>query len=110
MNFRKGDKWYQGATAAEIVRALERDAADYPHQGARLCEFLRWSFAQCGDRIPQRELDLSARLDDETLALGYLCLCEQYGLGELSDVLPRKRVSDLGSHIGCQHHAKEELR
>ena len=39
------------------------------------------------DQVPLRELAVSDKVSDETLALSYLCLLDQYGLGEL-DTLP----------------------
>ena len=84
MIFRTGGKFYRGATAVEIARALERDAADYPRPGQTLRQFLLWSLNHLLDRVPPRELDLSDRLDDEALALSYLCLCDEYDAGELT--------------------------
>jgi hypothetical protein len=40
------------------------------------------------DRIPQRELDVSAKLSDETIAFNYLCLLDNYGVGNLYDTRP----------------------
>ncbi len=88
MIYRSGGREYHGATAVEIVRQLERDAADYAPRDNSLREFLRWSLARLGDRIPARELDLSRHLDDETLTFDYLCLCDEYGIGGLQIVLP----------------------
>jgi len=89
MLFRTGDKEYRAASAVEIVRRLEQDAAGYLRPPGQLREFLRWSLAGWSDSLPTRELDLSDHLGDETLALSYLCLCAEYGLGELLDV-PRR--------------------
>lgn len=83
MIFRTGGKYYRGATAVEIARALERDAGDYTHPGQTIRQFLLWSLDRLRDRVPPRELDLSDRLDDEALAFSYLCLCDEYGAGEL---------------------------
>ena len=33
--------------------------------------------------MPRRDLDLSESLEDETLALGYLFLLDEYGVGEV---------------------------
>jgi hypothetical protein len=88
MVFKIGPKSYRGSSATEIVRGMERDAEGYPHKGAALHEFLAWSLAQLGDRIPLRELDLNAELSEETLALSYLCLLDQYSLGELANAAP----------------------
>jgi hypothetical protein len=65
------------------VRSLERAAADYPHRGQSIRRFLRWSLDRLGDRLPPRELGLSDTLEDEALALNYLCLCDEYGAGKL---------------------------
>lgn len=87
MIFRTGGREYAGATAVEIVRELARDERNGSDEEAHesLYEFLRRSLARLGDRVPSRELDLSARLDDETLARSYLLLCAEYGVGELTD-------------------------
>lgn len=74
---------YRGESATEIVRAMEQDAMDYPHGGGPIRQFMLWSLNQLGDRVPPRELDLSDRLEDEALALSYLCLRDEYGAGEL---------------------------
>jgi hypothetical protein len=85
MRFRINDTEYAGASALDIVEALRRDAARGGHGWASPLEFLRWAHAELGDRVPARDLDVSERLSDETLALNYLCLCDEYGVGELSD-------------------------
>lgn len=82
MIFRTEGKKYEYESAVEIVRQMERDAADYTQQGGTLRQFLRWSLARMDDRVPQRELDVSDWPNDEKLALGYLYLREEYGLGE----------------------------
>ncbi len=82
MIFCTDGKKYEHESAVEIVRELERDAADYPHRGGTLRQFLRWSLAQMDDRVPQRELDVSDWPNHEKLALSYLYLREEYGLGE----------------------------
>jgi hypothetical protein len=78
-------KEYAGATAAEIVREMERDAGAYPHRGGTLSAFLRWSLDGLADRVHMRELDLGTHMADETLAFSYLCLLERYGIGRLDD-------------------------
>ena len=72
MIFRTKKKDYYGITALEIVRAMECDAKDYPHQGQSVRRFLRWSFQRFGNRLPPRDTDLSDRLEDEELALHFL--------------------------------------
>jgi hypothetical protein len=83
MIFQVGEKDYRGESATQILRALERDTADYPYRGQPLRKFLRWSLSQLGDKLPARELDLSDTLPDEALALSYLYLRDEYGAGEL---------------------------
>ena len=89
MIFWIGPTAYSSASAVAIVREMERNAPDYPHKGGSLRQFLRWSFAQLGDNIPSRELALSNQVSDETLALSFLCLLDEYGLGELR-VMPEQ--------------------
>jgi hypothetical protein len=84
VTYRTEAKTYRGLSAVEVVQALERDAAAYPERGAPLCRFLSWSLAQLADSIPSRDLLVSPRLNDETLALWFLSLCDEYGLGSLS--------------------------
>ena len=91
MVFRAGGREYRGASALEIVEALRREAAGGAGAGQTLRQFLRDSLERLGDRIPLRELDVSDRLDDETLALSYLYLRDEFGAGELSDVPGRQR-------------------
>lgn len=78
----KGKK-YRGASALDIVRALESDAEDYSFQGQSVRLFLRWSLERLGNRLPPRDLDLSDRLEDDALALSYLYLRDEYGAGKL---------------------------
>ncbi|HEX8138235.1 MAG TPA: hypothetical protein VF544_11640 [Pyrinomonadaceae bacterium] len=85
-------KNYRGESALEIVQALEQDATDYPYRGRPISQFMLWSLNQLGDRVPPRELDLSDRLEDEALALSYLCLRDEYGAGELFVDHPDSRV------------------
>lgn len=90
--FRIGERVYLGETALEIVNALKVvEASGGPDKSVRLREFLRQSFERLSDRIPLRELDVSDRLDDETLALSYLYLRDEYGAGELLGVPRRSR-------------------
>ncbi len=83
MIFRTEGKEYQEASAVEVVHAMEQDAAGYTHRGSTLRQFLHWSLMRHDNRIPQRDLSLSRRISDEHLALSYLCLCDEYGVGEL---------------------------
>lgn len=81
--FRIQDKEYRSATAVGVVLALELDAEAYTERGRPIRHFLHWSLERLGDQIPPRDLDLSERVDDETLALTYLFLCDEYGVGEV---------------------------
>ena len=91
MLFRVEGKEYGGESALEIVQSIKRDASDGDSDSLTLREFLRRSLNQLSDRIHFRELDVSDRLDDETLALGYLFLLDKFKTGELSGVRYRKR-------------------
>ena len=85
MRFRIDGTEYDGASPLDIVEAMRREAT----RKGRACptprEFLRRAHAELGERVPARELDVSDRLSDDTLALNYLCLCDEYGVGELVD-------------------------
>lgn len=83
MIFLTEGKRYGGESAVEIVRALERDAVDFPHRGGPIRQFMLWSLNRLRDQLHPRELDLSDRLEDEELAHSYLLLCTEYGVGEL---------------------------
>jgi len=72
---------YSDKTAVGIIRAIERDTHDYVSQGARVQDFLVWSLARLADEIPPRELEISPRLGDETIAFNYLCLLDSYEIG-----------------------------
>jgi hypothetical protein len=67
--FRTQEKKYCGSSALEIVRTLEKDTRNYPHRGKSVRRFLSWSLGRLDNYIPPREMDLSDRLEDETLAL-----------------------------------------
>lgn len=75
------NKRYLGKTAVKILRAIEWDTDDYPTKNGTIQDFLTWSLEQMSDRIPLRELDVSPRLSDETLAFNYLCLLDNYKIG-----------------------------
>ena len=83
MIFRRREKEFSGTTAVNVVRALERDDNEYRHCGGSIRQYLRWSLNQLGSRVSSRDLDVSDRLEDEALALGYLLLLDEYGMGEL---------------------------
>ena len=84
MLFRIGEKEYSGQSALEIIQALQLDMLDGQPMNPR--DFLRWSLSHLSDLIPLRELDVSDNLSNETLALHYLYLREEYGVGQLSDL------------------------
>ena len=81
--FRTRGKDFRGRSAVEVVRALERDDSKYRYGGGAIRQYLIWSLDQLGGRIPPRELAVSDRLDDETLALGFLLLLDECGVGEM---------------------------
>lgn len=81
--FKTEGKEYRGTTALEIVNMIESEAIDCPCRGQSVRQFLQWSLTRIGDRIPPRELDVSDRMDDEALALNYLYLCDEYGVGKV---------------------------
>jgi len=83
MIFRVREKEFSGTTAVSVVRALERDDKEYRHCGGSVRQYLSWSLKQLGSRVSSRDLDVSDRLEDEALALGYLLLLDEYGMGEL---------------------------
>ena len=75
------NKKYFGQTAVNIVQALKSDSIDYQSENETIQDFLIWSLERMSDRIPQREIDISPRLSDETLAFNYLCLLDNYKIG-----------------------------
>ncbi len=79
------NKKYLGKSAVKIVRAIERDTAEYSNQSGTIQDFLTWSLARMADRIPERELDVSPNLSDETVAFNYLCLLDNYKIGTFYD-------------------------
>ena len=83
MIFRLGEKEFSGTSATDVVRALEREDKEYQHCGGSIRQYLSWSLNQLGSSVPARDLDVSDRLDDEALALAYLVLLDEYGIGEL---------------------------
>jgi hypothetical protein len=85
MRFRIDGTEYAGASALDIVEAMRREASRKGHECPTPLEFLRRAHAELRERVPARELDVSERLSDDTLALSYLCLCDEYGVGELLD-------------------------
>lgn len=93
MLFRVDGKEYAGESALEIVRSIKLDAPGGRSGSLTIREFLRRSLAEMSDRIHFRELDVSDRLDDEKLALGYLYLLDKFGAGRLSGLMSRKHLA-----------------
>lgn len=90
MVFRCCGKEYCGESALEIVDALKQETQGLEEKiTAR--EFMLNSFAELRHRIPLRRVDPAGRMDDETFALSYLYLRDEYGLGELLDLPNRNR-------------------
>jgi len=83
MIFRLRGKNVSGDSAIEVVRALERDDREYCHGGGSIRQYLNWSLNRLNGSVPPRDLDLSDRLEDEPLALGYLLLLDEYGVGKI---------------------------
>jgi hypothetical protein len=83
MIFRLNEKEIRGTSAVNVVRALEREDKEYQHCGGSIRQYLSWSLNQLGGSVPARDLDISDRLEDEALALAYLVLLDEYGMGEL---------------------------
>lgn len=84
LRFQFNGKKYSGSSALDVVRAMEGDTENYPHRGQSLRQFLNWSLERLRDQLPPRDLDLSDRLRDDELALSYLYLRDEYGIGKLS--------------------------
>lgn len=76
-------KEYAGATAIEIARKIDGDVKLCSDQYFSVRIFVSKSLARLADRIHLRELDAGAHLPDEALAFSYLCLLDEYGIGQL---------------------------
>ena len=85
MIFRLRGKDVSGGSAVEVVRALERDDSDYRDGGGLIRQYLNWSLSRLNGCVPPRDLHLSDRLEDEPLALGYLLLLDEYGVGKIAE-------------------------
>ena len=72
-----------GRSATEVVRALERADSEYRYGGGPIRQYLIWSLNRLNGSVPPRDLELSDRLEDEPLALGYLLLLDEYGVGKI---------------------------
>jgi len=83
MIFRFGGKEFKGVSWIDVVRSLERNDKEYRSCGGPIREYLTWSLNRLSGSVAPRDIDLSDRLEDETLALAYLLLLEEYGVGEI---------------------------
>ena len=83
MIFRLQEKEVRGTSAVDVVRALEREDKEYRHCGGPIRKYLSWSLNRFGGSVPARDLDPSHRLEDEALALDYLLLLDEYGVGKM---------------------------
>ena len=83
MIFRVKGKDVSGESAIDVVRALERDDSEYRQVGGPIRQYLLWSLNRLNGSVPPRDLDLSNRLEDEPLALGYLLLLDEFGVGKI---------------------------
>lgn len=86
MVFKIRGKIAGGESAIEVVRELERADKDYRHSGAPIREYLVWSLNRLNGHVPARDLDLSDSLEDEPLALAYLLLLDEYGVGKILEL------------------------
>ena len=91
MIFRLLGKDVCGRSAIEVVRALERDDNEYCNGGGPIRQYLLWSLNKFNGRVPPRDLHLSDRLEDEPLALAYLLLLDEYGVGEIAEATTGRR-------------------
>ena len=94
MLFRIGEKEYTGKSAVDIVDAIKFDMPEGAHQHLSLRDFILWSMSQLSDRIPLRELVVSDKLSNEVLALNYLLLRDEYGVGTLSELYVAPKLND----------------
>ena len=83
MIFRVNEKEVKGTSAVNVVRALEREDKEYSDRGGPIRQYLIWSLNRLGGSVPARDLDPSDRLEDEALALDYLLLLDEYGVGKM---------------------------
>ena len=70
MIFRFRGKEFKGVSWIDVVRSLERDDKEYRSCGGPIRQYLTWSLNQLSGTVGPRDIDLSDRLEDETLALG----------------------------------------
>jgi|SRR5687768_11067459 hypothetical protein len=91
MTFRFRGKEFKGLTWIDVVRSLERDDKEYRSCGGPIRHYLTWSLNQLSGTVAPRDIDLSDRLEDETLALGYLLLLDEYGVGKVVGPIDRSK-------------------
>jgi len=89
MIFRFRGKEFEGVTWIDVVRSLERDDEEYGSCGGSIHQYLTWCLNQLSGTLGPRDIDLSDQLNDETLALGYLLLLDEYGVGEVVGPIDR---------------------
>lgn len=94
MRFIYEGKAYEGATATEVLREIERDFKVCSGQVFSVRAFVNRSLARLSDRIHQRELETSDHLSEEMLALSYLCLLDEYAVGRLEAMTPDAAVTE----------------
>jgi hypothetical protein len=93
MKFRFRGKEFKGASWVDVVRSLESDDKEYRCCGGPVRQYLNWSLNQLSGTVGPRDIHLSDRLEDETLALGYLLLLDEYGVGEVVGPIDRPQGS-----------------
>jgi len=93
MRFVYEGKEYEGGSAVEILREIERDVKLCSGQRFSVRNFVHRSLVSLSDQIHQRELSASEHLSDETLALSYLCLLDEYAVGRLDSLSPDTKAS-----------------
>ena len=91
MIFRFRGKEFKGVSWIDVVRSLERNDKEYRSCGGPIRQYLTWSLNQLSGTVGPRDIDLSNRLEDETLALGYLLLLDEYGVGEVVGPIDRPK-------------------
>jgi len=89
MIFRFRGKEFKGVSWIDVVRSLERHDKEYRSCGGPIRRYLNWSLNRLRGAVPPRDIDLSDCLEDETLALGYLLLLDEYGVGEIVGPIDR---------------------
>ena len=95
MRFLYESKEYEGRSAVEILREINQDVKLCADPCFSVKAFVRRSLASMADRIHQRELDASDHLSEETLAMNYLCLLDEYGIGRLDIPTPSNEAGPV---------------